>query len=61
MATFNANSSTNNANLVLWSHSTRLVWHTDRNTTSSNRGAQVDAVNNLGVGVAAGEPFTILV
>jgi len=60
MATFNAASSTNNANLVLYSHSTKLVWHTDRNTSSHDRGAVVDSVNNLGVGVATGDPFTVM-
>jgi hypothetical protein len=60
MATFNANSRTNNVNLVEWSYSTRLVWHTDRATSSHDRGAEVDSVHNLGVGVARGNPFTIL-
>ncbi len=60
MATFNSNSRTNNVNLVEYSYSTRLVWHTDRNTSSHNRGEEVDSVHNLGVGVATGDPFTIL-
>lgn len=60
MSTFNATSSTNNANQVLWSYSTRLVWHTDRAVTGAARGAEVESVHNLGVGVAAGDPFTLL-
>lgn len=60
MATFNATSSTNNANQVLWSYSTKLVWHTDRDVTGTNRGGEVQAVENLGVGVAQGDPFTLL-
>jgi hypothetical protein len=60
MATFNFTSSTNNVNPVLWSFGTKLEYHTDRESGSFARGALVDAVNNLGVGVAAGEPFTLL-
>jgi len=60
MATFNATSSTNNANQVLWGWSTKLVLHTDRAVTGTARGDQVQAVENLGVGVAAGDPFTLL-
>jgi len=60
MATFNSNSRANVINEVLWSFSTRLAWYTDRNTSAHNRGDEVDAVNNLGVGVARGNPFTIL-
>jgi len=60
MATFNATSSTNNANQVLWSYSTRLVWHTDRDVSGTSRGGEVEAVHNLGVGVATGDPFTNL-
>ncbi len=62
MATFNATSSTNNANQVLWSYSTKLTFHTDRESGSFARGAEVttSSVNNLGVGVSAGDPFTLL-
>jgi hypothetical protein len=60
MATFNATSSTNNGNTVLWSYSTRLVFHTDRPAGSYARAAVVQSVDNLGVGVAAGDPFTLL-
>lgn len=60
MATFNAASSTNNVNAVLWSYSTRLVWHTDRDVSGTNRGGEVEAVDNLGLGVASGDPFTTL-
>jgi len=58
MATFNAASSTNNANAVLWSLSTKLEYHSDRKTSTTVRGGLITAVNNLGVGVAAGDPFT---
>lgn len=60
MATLNAASSTNNVNSVLWSYSTRLVWHTDRDVSTANRGGEVESIDNLGVGVAAGDPFTNL-
>ncbi len=60
MATFNFTSSTNNANCVLYSYSTRLVWHTDRDTSTASRGGVADSVHNLGVGVASGDPFTLL-
>lgn len=60
MATFNAASSTNNVNAVLWSYSTRLVWTTDRDVSGTNRGGVVESVDNLGVGVATGDPFTNL-
>jgi hypothetical protein len=60
MATFNANSRDNNVNQVLWSYSTRLVWHTDRPTSLHDMHAEVDSVQNLGVGVASGDPFTLL-
>jgi len=60
MSTFNANNSTNNANCVLWSYSTRLVWHTDRDVSGANRGDEVESVHNLGVGVSTGDPFTLL-
>ena len=60
MATFNATSSTNDVNIVLWSYSTRLVWHTDRPTSLHDMHAEVMSVHNLGVGVAEGNPFTLL-
>jgi hypothetical protein len=60
MATFNFTNSTNNANIVDWSYSTRIDEHTDRKTTLHARGATVDSVDNLGVGVASGNPFTVL-
>ena len=60
MATFNYTSSTNNVNPVLWSYSTRLVWTTDRDVSGTSRGGVVQSVDNLGVGVAAGDPFTNL-
>lgn len=60
MATFNATASTNNANHVLWGYSTKLVFHTDRSVSGTARGGEVQAVENLGVGVAAGDPFTNL-
>jgi len=59
MATFNFTSSTNNANIVEWSFGTKLEKRSDRKGTSVVRGGLIAAVNNLGVGVAAGEPFTI--
>lgn len=60
MATINGNSATNNVNQTLWSYSTKLVYHTDRDTTSHARHAEVDAVENLSVGVTTTNPFTIL-
>lgn len=60
MATFNHASSTNNVNTVLYSWSTRLTYNTDREAGSFARGAVVDSVNNLGVGVASGDPFTLM-
>lgn len=60
MSTVNFTSSTNNVNLVEWSYSTKLVFDTDRSTTLHARHAEVRAVENLGVGVTATNPFTIL-
>lgn len=60
MATFNATSSTNNINAVLYSWSTRLTTDTDRKSGTFARGAVIRSVNNLGVGVASGKPFTLL-
>ena len=59
MATFNFTGSTNNANIVLWSFSTTLEKRSDRDGVSVARGGLISAVNNLGVGVAAGDPFTV--
>ena len=60
MATLNANSTTNDVNAVLWSYSTKLAWHTDRAVGTYSRAAEVQAVENLGVGVKDGDPFTLL-
>jgi hypothetical protein len=60
MATFNHASSTNNVNAVLWSLCTTLRWHTDRDVSGTSRGGLVQSVENLGVGVASGDPFTNL-
>lgn len=60
MATFNFTSSTNNVNPVLWSFGTKLEFRSDRASGSVVRGGLLEAVNNLGVGVAAGEPFTLM-
>ena len=60
MSTFNAASSTNCVNPVLWSYSTRLVWHTDRDVSGTAKHGIVESVDNLGVGVAAGDPFSLL-
>lgn len=62
MATFNGNSATNNVNQVLWGWSTSLRFHSDRAVGSIARGGEItgSTLDNLGVGVAAGEPFTNL-
>jgi len=60
MATFNFTSSTNNANPVFWSYSTKIEERSDRKTSTTARAGLIRAVNNLGVGVAAGEPFTLV-
>lgn len=60
MSTFNANSATNNVNQVLWGWSTKLVYHTDRAVSGTALHGEVQAVENLGVGVAQGDPFTLL-
>lgn len=60
MSTFNAASSTNNVNQLLWSYSTKLVWHTDRDTSVDSLHAEIQAAENLGVTVATGDPFTNL-
>ena len=60
MATFNYTSSTNNGNAVCWSLQTTIELRTDRAAGTFARHALVDSVQNLGVGVAAGDPFTLL-
>jgi|APGre2960657404_1045060.scaffolds.fasta_scaffold06069_3 hypothetical protein len=60
MATFNFTSSTNNANTVVYTHSTKIELRTDRDTSSNSKYAIVDSVANLGVEVAVGDPFTVL-
>jgi len=60
MATVNFTSSTNNANAVLWSLGTKLEKHSDRDGVTVSRGGLISAINNLGVGVTAANPFTIL-
>ena len=61
MATFNGNSATNNVNQVIWGWSTKLELRTDRASGSVARhGVVGDALDNLGTGVAAGDPFTLL-
>lgn len=60
MATFNATSSDNNVNPVIWSWSTTIELRTDREAGSFAARALVDSVQNLGVGVASGDPFTLL-
>jgi len=60
MATKNFTSSANRANVILWSHSTKIETHTDRKTSAHASHAEIAAINNLGVGVTATNPFTIL-
>lgn len=60
MATFNAISSTNNVNQVVWGWSTKIEFRTDRSVSGTARAGLVQAVENLGVGVALGNPFTLL-
>ena len=60
MATLNFVSSTNNVNTVLYSFSTRLMYHTDREAGAFARGAVLVSVDNLGVGVGLGDPFTLM-
>lgn len=60
MATCNAVDSTNNINQVLWSYSTRLAFHTDRPAGSVALHGLVLSVDNLGVGVAECDLFTLL-
>lgn len=60
MSTINGNSAVNNVNQVEWSYSTKIVFHTDRPAGSFNLHDEIDAVNNLGVGVTVTNPFTNL-
>lgn len=60
MATFNYTTSTNNVNTVLYTWSTRLSYNTDRPSGAIARGGVVLSVDNLGVGVASGDPFTLM-
>lgn len=60
MATRNYTSSTNNANQVLWTYSTKMAFHTDRDVSGTSRHGEVEAVENLGVTVTTGNPFTNL-
>lgn len=60
MATKNYISSANRANVLFWSYSTKIANFTDRKTTSRSAHAEGTSLNNLGVGVAATSPFTIL-
>jgi hypothetical protein len=61
MATFNLTSSDNNANQVVWSWQTTIELRTDRATAAGAAlHALVDSVQNLGTGVATGDPFTEL-
>lgn len=60
MATINGTSSTNNVNAVSWSYSTKVVWHTDRAVSGTALHGEVQALENLGVGVTATDPFTNL-
>ena len=60
MATFNAAGSTNNVNQVLWSFGTKFEYRTDRAVTGTALHGAVKTIENLGTGVAAGDPFTVL-
>lgn len=60
MATLNFTNSTNHANVVVWSFGTKLEKHSDRDGVTVARGGLISAVNNLGIGVASGDPFTVL-
>jgi len=60
MATINGNAATNNVNQVLWSYSTKLVWHTDRETSVDSLHAEIQALEALGTGVTLTDPFTNL-
>lgn len=60
MSTVNFTNSVNAANIVLWSYSTKISDHSDRKTTLHARHAEVNAIENLGVGVTKTNPFTNL-
>lgn len=60
MATFNATSSTNNVNPIVWSWQTTIELRTDRPSGSVALHGLLTSIQNLGTGVAAGEPFTLL-
>lgn len=60
MASFNKTNSTNNANLVLWSFSTKIEKRSDRKSGTLTRGSLIAGLNNLGTTVATGNPFTLL-
>lgn len=60
MATINGNSAINNVNAVLWSYSTKIAWHTDRAVSGTALHGEVQALENLGVGVTETDPFTNL-
>lgn len=61
MATINGNAATNNVNQVLWGWSTKLELRTDRAVGGVARhGVVGDTLENLGTGVTAGDPFTLL-
>jgi hypothetical protein len=61
MSTINAVSTTNNVNAVVWTYSTAIALHTDRDTSADTRHAEIYRVDNLGVGVTATDLFTLLV
>ena len=61
MATFNGNGATNNVNQVLYGWSTKIELRTDRASGGVARhGVVGNTLENLGTGVASGEPFTLL-
>ena len=62
MATINSTSSTNNANQVLYSYSTKLVAHSDRASGSLALHGEIASLTqeNLGVAVALTDPFTVI-
>ncbi len=60
MATINGASTTNNVNHLTWSYSTAIPLHTDRATSVDALHAEIQRAENLGVGVTATDPFTLL-
>ena len=60
MSTINATSTANRANFVTWTWSTKIEMRTDRESGSVARHGLVDSVENLGTGVTATDPFTLL-